>query len=933
MFLKKKYLAILGGLTLSGLVYSNDIGMGGYELQSDEAIRQSHGQKSPDLSGIEITPIGLSRLGITGETLAELRRDESQSPIMMSAVANRSLPSEVDNSTLKYFPPIGNQGASNSCVAYSMTYYTFSYMNALNHDMDISNGDNTRIFSPKFTYNLGSNGTLGGVSPNDVENILETHGALTLSELPYNCDNNNPVSCREWPTAVYDWIKAMDNRLESSSYFYLSSDLESVNDSRLVNMKSLLTNGYILNFGTAAGSFVYGGTNGVEIKDDISTSLDDQYLSDAIVYARDGDEVGHYLTVVGYNDNIWVDINKNNIVDDGEKGALKIANSWGSNWKNGGFVWIAYDALNEISLVSNATTIANRERLFDGGYRLMTVKKEYEPTLIAQFTLNTQNRTAPFISNGVSAAANDFVSLGVQPQYESTFYPGACSYDGTQNASDITMAMDLTELTYNDGSDKNWYLNVSNWYNSGQGPTLIKDFALYDPINNFMIRNNSTVFPISVLDEHMKISIAYTKPVDVTQRTIKTLLTSPNSADGGQLYSSMIPIGNKLYGYNSQDSLICYDVASNSWEQERALAGLKYGITLTSHNGKLFATGRDNSNDGKIYSFNEAQKSWTLEKSLDTYGLRVAGVGKYICLTSINKPVGELTLYDTETKSIQTIQPEVPGGETVKALFGGKTQLYYDFGGDIRGFNVTTQQWEDWIPVLVDDVDKKYLLNDIFYVMTNERYLVENYNDVRWKVIDTLPKKGAFEYATFLNNDIYFFQNVSHKRLGITERYSLLTPTLTDTILAEDFESGWNGWQHYVDWSATSEAYVMEENAPNNALHVYISDLGTETWHVHARKDNVTLENGKTYKVTFDARAESGLSRDIIVKLEEYGGNWTNYSNAPAITIDGSMKTYSFTFTMANASDPAAGLCFEMGKINGNTPVDVVIDNITVEKL
>lgn len=37
------------------------------------------------------------------------------------------------------------------------------------------------------------------------------------------------------------------------------------------------------------------------------------------------------MTLVGYNDNIWVDINGNGIVDNGEKGAFKIANSWGND--------------------------------------------------------------------------------------------------------------------------------------------------------------------------------------------------------------------------------------------------------------------------------------------------------------------------------------------------------------------------------------------------------------------------------------------------------------------------------------------------------------------------------------------------------------------------------------------------------------------------
>ena len=55
---------------------------------------------------------------------------------------------------------------------------------------------------------------------------------------------------------------------------------------------------------------------------------------------------GHQLTIVGYDDTIEYDINKNNVIDPSEKGAFKIANSWGPTWENAGFCWLMYDALN-----------------------------------------------------------------------------------------------------------------------------------------------------------------------------------------------------------------------------------------------------------------------------------------------------------------------------------------------------------------------------------------------------------------------------------------------------------------------------------------------------------------------------------------------------------------------------------------------------------
>lgn len=54
------------------------------------------------------------------------------------------------------------------------------------------------------------------------------------------------------------------------------------------------------------------------------------------------------MTLVGYNDNIWTDIIENVVVDSGEMGVFKIANSWGTNYCNDGFVWITYDAVKKL---------------------------------------------------------------------------------------------------------------------------------------------------------------------------------------------------------------------------------------------------------------------------------------------------------------------------------------------------------------------------------------------------------------------------------------------------------------------------------------------------------------------------------------------------------------------------------------------------------
>jgi hypothetical protein len=78
--------------------------------------------------------------------------------------ARAVIPSSFDISTnpdtALYFPPIGNQGAINSCAGWSTTYYQFTY--EVNRYRNIPT-DETNIFSPSWTYNYINGGANNNV--------------------------------------------------------------------------------------------------------------------------------------------------------------------------------------------------------------------------------------------------------------------------------------------------------------------------------------------------------------------------------------------------------------------------------------------------------------------------------------------------------------------------------------------------------------------------------------------------------------------------------------------------------------------------------------------------------------------------------------------------------------------------------------------------
>ena len=61
---------------------------------------------------------------------------------------------------------------------------------------------------------------------------------------------------------------------------------------------------------------------------------------------------------------LYYDLNKNGKIESFEYGAFLVANSWGNNRDNDGFIWVMYDALNQVSNAANCN-MEGREPAFE----------------------------------------------------------------------------------------------------------------------------------------------------------------------------------------------------------------------------------------------------------------------------------------------------------------------------------------------------------------------------------------------------------------------------------------------------------------------------------------------------------------------------------------------------------------------------------------
>lgn len=411
-------------------------------------------------------------------------------------VENCPLPSAVDNSKLPSFPPIGNQGSLGSCVAWGSTYYQASHEIGLLHGWN-NKTSSAHVLSPKWTYNLINQGKNVGSSPVVAYELLSMNGAPTILDFPY--DNNYTA----WDLNTDHWVSALSNRMAPAT---LIPGLGGAEEQNLTAIKQALVNGHVLTFASFIDSWVY-----TRIKFDPG-SPNSSHVGEYAAYWMNGYNGGHFMTIVGYDDNIWIDINQNGSVDPGEKGAFLIANSWGTDWGNHGFIWISYDAFLAHSRVSGGPG-QNRvpAGMFFNSCLISATAKEpnYTPRLIAEFSISQAYRNQINIQAGVSALNQALPTSYITiPAFANK--GGDFEFDGapaSNVAETATFAIDLTDFLSSFPSPQRYYLLVGD--NTPGNRTTLNSFSLLDLTNKRTVNNSVFSLPKSYDNETGHLYIDY----------------------------------------------------------------------------------------------------------------------------------------------------------------------------------------------------------------------------------------------------------------------------------------------------------------------------------------------------------------------------------------------------------------------------------------
>ena len=389
----------------------------------------------------------------------------------IASTSAQAVPKSVDNSTSKYFPKIGDQGSIGACVVFATVYYQFTY--TMNKQRDVATTDDN-IFSVKWNYNFVNSGRDVGSTAFENYNLIKQHGCPFEKSYPY--DGKDYLG---WCTDEKVWREAMRYRIEDYQMFTdVGKDdkiITSADDSDLIEIKTALANGDVLKF----SSYIYDWDYDT-IKTNPAAPENEKYVGEQFVRVVKGYDGGHGMAIVGYNDDLWCDINKNNKIDDGEMGAFKIANSWGEGYGNKGFMWIAYDAMNKVSVVSGVESYSDKPAGISEVYRIDVCDPKEGNDIYAKFTLNTANRADMSVRIFADKNGTDYSGyLLSSASYSSS--ANQYAFDGTTNAKDGTFIFPLDNLDPDISNEKfesyNFNVTVKDSAENST-PLVVKDISI-----------------------------------------------------------------------------------------------------------------------------------------------------------------------------------------------------------------------------------------------------------------------------------------------------------------------------------------------------------------------------------------------------------------------------------------------------------------------
>ncbi|MCF7927299.1 MAG: carbohydrate binding domain-containing protein [Candidatus Izimaplasma sp.] len=191
--------------------------------------------------------------------------------------------------------------------------------------------------------------------------------------------------------------------------------------------------------------------------------------------------------------------------------------------------------------------------------------------------------------------------------------------------------------------------------------------------------------------------------------------------------------------------------------------------------------------------------------------------------------------------------------------------------------------------------------------------------------------KLVFELATAVNTMVY----IDNVKLEEIDALGGTVVEGTNQVEYGDFEplsfddSAWAAW--YGDqWSGETDSVVLIDNGELTVDVIYEGTPASYATQVF--QEGFEVENGKFYRITFDARANE--AKDINVAFGDALDTdpwFTNFAEMTTVTLGTEMTTYTIEFEMTEPTTADQGkLVFELATA---VNTKVFIDNVKIEEI
>ncbi len=321
------------------------------------------------------------------------------------------LPSSVDNSRLKYFPPVFSQSGG-SCAQASGIGYMFTYEINRLLDRDASASDANRM-SYEFAWNMLNDGIDQGGFVNEGLLLACNYGIMSVAD--YGVSGSTVF---KWPTGYEKYLNAMRNRASEILIY----------DDSIPLMKRYL---YDAGDGSSAGGVLTfsGMSTGWEIDNYYDGPSETGYHSLLTSLAVDG---SHAMTIVGYDDTVRY-TDKDGVI---HEGAFIVVNSWGTWSHDNGHFYLPYDFFRDVTVPSSQ--LSNTVE----GVRV----RIHNPLVIFRISVDYTARNDLRFQTGISLDQHATRPDRQRPVSAFNNQGGDLPMRGAYFGSEVEFALDMTEM-------------------------------------------------------------------------------------------------------------------------------------------------------------------------------------------------------------------------------------------------------------------------------------------------------------------------------------------------------------------------------------------------------------------------------------------------------------------------------------------------------